>query len=228
MRKFLFLLTLLLSLGSSALWAESGDTDISALANTPYSQPRDVKAAEQVTLSLAIKNEMIISGFQLDVELPQGFSFVKDGRYYVADLSTERDVSSRTHTFSTQLQDDGSLRILCYSGRNYPFNGNDGEVATLAIDVAATAPMGPSPILLKNIVLTDDQGKTIKPTEVTFSLTVTDVAMPEELDLSGDGDVTKEDVSLLVNDILSPSCHFSVADIIRLINYLLRHPAQQE
>lgn len=227
MRKLITLLTLLLSLGCNMLRAESGDTDITALTNTLYSLPREVMAGEQVTLSIALKNEMIISGFQVDVALPQGFSFVMDGRYYVADLSTERDVSSRTHTFSTQLQTDGSLRILCYSGHNIPFSGNDGEVATLAIDVADTAPEGPSPIVLRNIVLTDDKGSTFKPAEVTFSLTVTDEVVPVDLDLSGDGEVTSADVSPLVDDILSPSSHFSVADITRLINYLLRQQAKQ-
>lgn len=234
MKRALLIITLGLGLGCLTPKAEAADTDVTKLDNTIYSTAREVTAGETVTLSLSMKNKMLTTGYQVDIELPEGIDFAQEGGYYEAYLSLKRLDTKKSHVFSAEMQGDGTLRLLCYSSKNIAFKGNDGEVATVDVTVADDAPLGPQTVILKAIVLTDDKGSTSKSVDVSFTLTVT-----SPYDLDHDGHVNSTDVGILVNYILGQASanaetsasydinhngEVNVGDVTQLMAYIIAHP----
>lgn len=205
MRKFLTFVILFFSLGCMTPKAEAADTDVSTIDNTVYCESQQAAPGQSLSLSLRMKNDKNTSGFQVDIVLPEGFEFEMENGFYVVDLSAARKVSTRTHTIEAELQDDGSLRVLCYSTKSWLFDGNDGEVATVGIKVTENAPAGASTIQLKEMVLTDEKGVTIEASDVFFTVNLPEEESLEDYDLDGDG-------------------HVNIADVTKLVNYILEHP----
>ena len=72
-----------------------------------------------------MNNAVEAVGYQCDIYLPDGISFVKDeDDDYLVELSTERTTYKNTDYFNYALQKDGALRILCSSTKSKPFSGN--------------------------------------------------------------------------------------------------------
>lgn len=203
MKKLLYAITLLLSLGLACAQAEAAtDTDISRVNNTIYVESVEANSGDVVTLSVQMKNITIVTGYQVDIVLPEGLSFVTTDGYAEASLSAERLASTRSHTFDAEFQEDGSLRLLCYSSKNVTFSGNTGEVATVQIKVAGNA-SGQKSVQLTGIVLTDSQGKTVEAADVYFSVNVTGGGnYNSKYDINEDGKVDVQDVTMLVDYIL--------------------------
>lgn len=118
-------------------------TNIAQLDNCFYIEPIAVAPGKQKVLSIRMKNKAEVAGFQFDLRLPEGISFAKDeDGLIMAELSEERTTSKKTDSFTSSLLDDGSLRILCgtmkenpATGMLYTFDGNDGEVARITINI---------------------------------------------------------------------------------------------
>lgn len=196
------IIVMLFILGLSVLKAKAIDSDVAGIQNTLYSVPVEV-APGQLSLSISMKNRVSITGFQVDIELPAGLAFVQEDGYYVADLSFDRGVNLKTHVFNAELQEDGTLRLLCYSNTNKLFNGDDGKVATFTISIPEQVEKS-MPIKLKNMVLTDASGVTIEPSEVVFTLTSNVGDTPDlKYDVNGDGKVDIADLTSLVNYLLN-------------------------
>ena len=120
-----------------------------------------------------MKNTVAMTGFQFDLELPTGVSVATDvDDFYIVALSEERTTDARTNYFDNALQKDGSIRIMASSTKNFTFSGNDGEVATIKVNVANTVADGKYPIILKNIVLSDAGSNSYENDRVEVTLTV--------------------------------------------------------
>ena len=170
MYKFSLLTTLFLLIG---LFAKAENTDLSLYDNVLYAESQSCAAGESFTLSVKMKNSIAIAAFQFDLELPDGITVAKDADdFYLISLSTERTSAQKTNFFDNALQKDGSVRVLAASTQNYTFSGNDGEVATITINVANTVADGEYPIVLKNIVLSDTAAKTYEAERIEATLTV--------------------------------------------------------
>jgi len=106
----------------------------------------------ETTLSVLLKNESDVSGFQCDLYLPEGVEVVKDedGEYKIDVLR-----STGKHDVLPRLLPDGALRILCGSVANAVFTGKDGVVLQLILKVREGYALGKYDMALKNIVLTD-------------------------------------------------------------------------
>lgn len=205
MKKFLFTISLFLGLGLLMPKAEAAtDTDISGLDNTIYVTSVDAKPGDELTLSIQMKNAIEVTGFQIDIELPEGLSIVMYDEYAEADISAARLTSTRSHMFGAEFQEDGSLRLLCYSNKNVLFLGNSGEIATVKVKVDDNA-SGLLSIHLKEIVLTDATGKTLEADDVYFSVKLPTEESLEDYDLNKDG-------------------HVNIADVTSLVNFILKHP----
>ncbi len=92
-----------------------------------------IKAGETKTLEINMTNINEIVAFQFDVALPQGMSFVVNNRGKVKASLTDR---AYDHTISSNIQADGSLRVMVVSMNNEFFSGNSGAV--IGIDVVAS------------------------------------------------------------------------------------------
>ena len=124
-----------------------------------------------------MKNSIEATGYQFDLVLPAGVTVAEEEGFPMADLSLARTTARKTNTFDCDYQADGSLRVICNSTGGYAFEDNDGEVATVVLNLASTLADGDYPIVLKNIVVTDATGNERFAVEMMKStLTVGDVA----------------------------------------------------
>lgn len=128
------------------------DTDISDIANTIYFENCEAFCGKTIELPIKMKNDIVATGFQFDIVLPEGITAVQDeDGFYDITLSTKRTTAAKTNTFDSSLMSDGSIRVLAASTRNYAFAGNDGEVCVIKLNVSDELPAGDYPIILKNI-----------------------------------------------------------------------------
>lgn len=81
-------------------------------------------ALSQVELSVSIDNTDNFVGFQLDIPLPAGIT-------YVSNSIILNPARSNGHTVSVGIVNNNILRIIAFSVNNNVFYGNSGAVATL-------------------------------------------------------------------------------------------------
>lgn len=178
------------------------DTDVTLYDDIIYVNPVECGPGQQVTLSLQMNNLKSFVGYQCDLTLPNGMTFAKDeDNFYMAEMSLERTTTKKTDYFNVELQSDGALRFLCSSSKKYAFDGNEGEVATVTINIPADIEDGDYPLILTNVVMTDDAGKTTEVSYVKTTLTVTAFTLG---DANGDGSVNVGDFAATAAYILGP------------------------
>lgn len=170
--------------------------------NYLYMDSTSVVAGKQVVLSVNMKNIVGITGFQFDLVLPAGVTVAKDeDGFDIIELSTERTSAKKTDFFNSAVQPDGSLRVMASSTRSYTFDGEDGEVAKVTLDVNADMAEGDYDIVMKNIVLSDANSYTYKVDEKKAPLTVVKKTVVRG-DANGDGVISVGDLTLIAAYIL--------------------------
>lgn len=146
-----------------------------ALNDAIYIEPIVVSPGTQQVLSVRMKNDVPVAGFEFTVQLPEGMTVATDAdNMNMVELSTERTTAYRTNYFDSSLQADGTLKVLCGTSRKdseagmlYAFNGNDGEVARITVNVAAGIDVSEYPVMVKDAVLsTPDAQKMMLPAMV--------------------------------------------------------------
>ena len=205
------------------------DTDISAHSDILYFDKTAGFAGSQVVLSLKMRNRLKAVSYQCDLYLPDGVEVAKndDGSYKI-ELSTERTTVENNNVFESALQPDGCIRILSASTKDRAYNGNDGEVATIVLQLSDSLKEGDLPIILRNVEIADANSANnvidfVKSTLTVLTYTVGDVnndgrisitdftAIVEYLmgnapavfiekaaDISGDGKISVTDLTSLV------------------------------
>ncbi|MCI6861675.1 MAG: Ig-like domain-containing protein, partial [Prevotella sp.] len=149
--------------------------------NSIYIDEVTALAGDIITLSVQMTNTEAdkYCGFQFDVVLPEGVSFVQNDGFYEAELSTQRTTARKTNFFDSVLLSDGSLRILCNTsasnsevGHLYCFSGTSGEVCTIKVKVDENIKAGKHSIVLKNIALSDYSSVSHAVSDYTMELKV--------------------------------------------------------
>ena len=178
--KTLKLLLLLFSIG--ILGAHAEDTDISNVDNTLYIENVTVEKGTQVTLSLKMKNNLSITGFQCNLYFPEGVTVQKDeDDYPLIELSTERTTARNTNIFEAVEQADGSMMILANSTKSKSFTGTNGEVATITLNISSDISSGAHTASIKGIALSDVTGVSHETSDVNFTITVKANEEPVEI-----------------------------------------------
>lgn len=173
-----------------------------------YVDALTVNAGDEVTLSVNMKNDTQISGYQYDLVLPQGISVVSDeDEFPLVSLSTARTTTAKMNFFDQTLITPTHLRVLCYSSKGYTFSGSDGEITTVTVKVDENMCSGTYDLRFEDIQLSYSSNS--YDTElVTCPVTVIGKSEPEDdasrFDVNRDGKV-------------------SISDVNELIDYLLKH-----
>ncbi len=145
-----------------------------------------------MTLSLRMKHNRNVSGFQTNIVLPEGFSIDKVER---GEGLTDR------YAFSGSAKADGSYFVLCYSDSNTPMPAGDIEVAKLTVNIPESAAEGEHTVEIKNAELSYGTEYTIA--DVLGSKFIVRGKIPG--DANGDGSVSVADISsiaaYLVDDV---------------------------
>ena len=179
------------------------DDDVKEYENTLLVDDLDARAGTQVELSIALKNNVNITNFQFDLVLPEGITIAQDeDGYDLIDLSTAR-TTARKHTIGNELQNDGSMRVICYSSSNAVFSGTEGEVMTIKLNMSKSLSEGEYSVQLKNLVLTEyTDGSAIKHTIPCIESKI-NVYVYTPGDVNDDGSIDVTDISGVVNFILN-------------------------
>lgn len=190
------------------------DTDILSYENIIYVEKAETSAGSTVTLSLKMNNSIEVVGFQCDFYAPEGTEISVDGDgFEEITLSTERTSSKRTDFFTCGAQQDGAMRILASSTNLLPFLGNEGEVATIKLNISSDIADGDYPLIIKNIILSDADANSYKVDYVKTTLTVSSFTLG---DANGDGEVNITDFISIANYIVGnqkPDFVAAAADI---------------
>ena len=101
------------------------------------------KQGGQATLSISMKNDIEINSWNYYLVLPEGMT------YNSHQLSRDNG-----HTFNLMTTASGDLMFSCYSF-DKAFTGNDGEIISIVLDVAADMPLGDAEIQLANVNCSD-------------------------------------------------------------------------
>ena len=128
-------------------------------------------------IDIGIENAGVpVNAFQCDVAKPATFEFVNDQTNGFLYAFTDRAMKAGglgggtvpTHSISTAVRPNGTLRVVVYSADNTVFGGESGTVLFLAMNKVAGVEAGDTPAVvnLTNQVLTyieDDVVKSIYP-----------------------------------------------------------------
>lgn len=215
----------------------NADTDLSQYENVMYVEGAKGFVGSTVTLSLKMNNAIEAVGFQCDFYAPEGTEVAVDGDgFEEINLSTERTTSNRTDYFNSAAQNDGAIRILASSTKSLPFSGNEGEIATIKLNIGSDVADGDYPLILKNIIISDADANSYKADYVKTTLTVSHYPLG---DANGDGEVNISDFTAIANFILgTPKPNFvaaaadtnedgdiTVADLTKLVKLIFSSSA---
>ena len=177
------------------------DTDISSMNNVVYLNKIEANADSQINLSIRMKNNVGIRGFQFDLYLPEGITAVKNANGKIINsLSRGRLPEDDEHSLSLNEQSNGSIRFLCGSLYDETFTGNDGEIATISVKLAEDMEDGEYPIILRDIKLTETDINNFYQTDyVKSTLTVKSYMLG---DINDDGKIDVSDYIGIANHIL--------------------------
>ena len=112
----------------SVIKSSKDDNNILSLSQTSRNQ-----------LCLNMSNETPFTAMQFDVELPDGVE--------VSDVALDSQ-RENGHATTCVRMNDGNYRVICYSMRNNPFHGEEGNLMTITLNSPLT-----SVAIVKNIHL---------------------------------------------------------------------------
>lgn len=155
------LFILMLCMGS-ALTLKAQNTDVSGIDNVLYITPFSVEpGTTSLELQVSMKNTAAIRGFQCDLVLPEGVTPVVEDDIISCWFEDRAPTYQKGknylnyHSLDATLQEDGSCRFLSGATQDKVFDGNDGVLFVLQVNIAANMAQGEYPIILKNIKLSE-------------------------------------------------------------------------
>ena len=128
-----------------------------------------IEAGETKEIEICLTNDVAFTGFQADIFLPEGLTFLEEDGEYIFDLS---DRKHRSHTISAAKQADGSIRLLSYSTTSKEYSGNEGVLVYCEI-IASEDFSGTHEIVFDNVKFAQSTG-----VEIMFDSTTTKVTGP--------------------------------------------------
>lgn len=153
---------------------QSEDGDVNAVLKLGTSS---LKAGSNQTISVSLENNIEVTAFQFDIMLPNGISvnnYVNEDDESVPNIQlTSRKASS--HSISCNKREDGRYTIVVLSMKNQAFNGTEGDVVTMDVNVPITM-SGNYDVTLSNIhivpLVNGSQGIRIDQPDVTTTITI--------------------------------------------------------
>ena len=174
-------------------------------------------------MPVSMENTDDITAFQFELALPDGVSVA------ARKLSSRK---SSDHSLGFSQLDNGNYQFTAFSINSVPFTGNSGSLVDITLNVSPNIVDGDHTVQVKNIVLTDTDGKQYRPADCSAILSVNSVRLG---DVNGDGDINITDAVGIVNYILGrPGADFqpqaadvnkdgdiNITDAVGIVNHIL-------
>ncbi len=206
-------------------------TDPALYENVIYGEDIEICAGKEFVLPILMRNTEDIISFQVDLYLPEGITPKIDEEGYIV-AETNNDRVARSFNFESTLTPQGYTRFICYSMRNIPIEGTEGEIFNVTLVADENLADGDYEISYKNTVMTKTDAKTAFEVEhVTSKVTVTSLRVG---DVNGDGNINVSDVSSIVSILLNSDNptynkaadvngdgNINVSDVSAIVNMLL-------
>ena len=182
---------------------DQNDADISQMDNAIYIERTEGMAGSSVSLKVKLKNVLTPNGCAFKLNLPTGFSLVKD-----TDGDVVYELSDRTKKMSVTLQDwqNGSCDVaLTPSTGTATISGAEGTVITFRIQIPEGIAQGDYKMnLTNNIIQSKVSGTTqdFAVADIMATFTVVDYILG---DVNGDGNVTPADAIMILYDYFNVS-----------------------
>lgn len=157
-----------------------------------------IAPGETCTLSIMLDNETAYTAFQTDIYLPDGMD---------VDLQSFALTSRKgsDHRISAKVQSDGAIRLMSYSMRVNPYDENSGALVTFQVTASDNMTL-PATIALRQSLFTCVTGE--------------ETALPDnecnvylQNDVNCNGMVNMDDLTALINILLSPNGYLVFADV---------------
>lgn len=148
------------------------------------------RSGVQFTLPVELRNENSITALQFEIVLPAGITISK------CQLT---DRKGDDHTVSYKKLANGNYQVTAISLSKAIFSGTQGAVVNLTLDVDKGVTIGNYAISLTNIELTTSTTLAINPSDVTATLTVSNIKVG---DADGNGKISITDAVAIVSHIL--------------------------
>ena len=206
------------------------DTDISTLDNAIYVEQTEGRIGGTKDISVKMKNDFDVRGFQFSMELPEGSTINS------LTLNQDRMPAGITmnKVFSTENIDGNKINVVCVLNDGLKtFTGNDGAIATVNVSFAEDMEEGSYPIYLTDISISDASAEhQLELSDIKATLILEDYVLG---DTNGDGKVLVGDVISILNYIVGfPSENFNakaadvngdgkvlVGDVIAVLNIIV-------
>ena len=157
----------------------------------------NAESGMNVVLPVAMRNVAGISAVQCDIVLPEGIELAQEDGNYLIDVNKERLANS--HVMNVRRLSSGAVRVLITSPVAEAFNGNDGELFELNLNVASGVEDGAYPVSLTKVVMADVNALTYYAPDMTSNVIVKSYIKG---DANGDGMVNVGDYVAIANYIL--------------------------
>lgn len=160
----------------------------------------------QAVLLVNMDNSTDICALQFDLVLPDGVTIATDS-YGDPDINIVGRTTSNRHNVVASLQADGAMRIALASIKNQTFVGETGNILSVALSISPALAPGRYPIRLTKIELTTPDEVPYRTDATECTLTIpggTPIPDPivQKGDMNDDGELTIEDVTILVDYII--------------------------
>ena len=176
------------------------DTNPANYDNVIYGENINTRPGEDFVLPIMMRNTEDIVSFQFDLYLPEGFSIKLDeyGDEFI-ELDYNR-ANQRRHSWVSKKQEDGAVRIACYSSsENVAFIGNEGCVMNITLVADESLSDGDYEVAYKGIVM----AKSDVSTSFNVDHVVSNIKVKKLIgDVNGDNRVNILDVSGIVSLLL--------------------------
>ena len=153
---------------------------------------------DTIVIPVSLENEDVITAFQTDLYLPEGFELLKNGHDYLVELSTRK---GRDHVIMANEMPDGALRVLSYSPTLKTFSGNAGELFYITVKVPDDGDGNYRVELNNTIVTTADEEEVHALNALNDITVVTYIMIMGDVDCSGT--ITVSDVVATARYILN-------------------------
>lgn len=208
------------------------DTDISEYENILYMPSTEVRRGRQSTLEIHLKNSALITAFAFDLHLPAGFSVAKNAKGKDMIMLFE-DRKADDHTLTSNILTDGTIAVACLSLSSEPFDGNDGAILSITVDIEEDMELGNYPIMIDNMEMTSPNNAKYNVEKCVSTVTVTSY-IPG--DVNDDEKITISDAVGIVNFVVRANTEglnekaadanedgsISISDAVFVINQVVR------